>query len=412
MAEETIPGGSTALPSVLDSFRGNKVYGRLLTCELPSPPPRLLTRKPGRCSEPLEKAQKAYEDKSFFDKLLTPKDGWGNPKDQHGPKWFKQQCEQWPDQMPESFLDEQQQRLNDHLSGRISLPPEESLRLRRDLSLLNDMYRPGPRYEASLSAAEQSWLDERNLRFGNSLAMAFLGPIFGGPAAATRVLGGTEQQVAAANQMGAIVLDLATTHSITGGKPSARSPTTYKEYARGAPLEPVTGSVGGPKASVVAKPRLVAPPEPKPEVVGGVLISKLPVHVKYEGTGPLFRGDGRSPETIFKEGFKSRGENTNLEKYQRENTPSVYVPTSTSENVGAEFASYEGPGSFVYKIDPRGLSGVDINATLGNRSLLPHELEIGVIGSIPSTNIISARPLLPNGDLGPAIPNPNYRGGD
>lgn len=211
MADETAYGGSLVPPSVLDGFRGNKVYGRLITTELPSPPPKLLTRKPGRCSEPLEKAQKEYEEKSLLDKLLTPKDAWGNPKDQLGPKLFKQQCEQWPDQLPESFVDEQQQRLNDHLSGGISLPPEESLRLRRDLSLINDIYRPGPRYEASLSAAEQAWLDERNLRFGNSLSMALLGPIFGGPAAVTRALGGTEQQVAAANQMGAIVLDLATT---------------------------------------------------------------------------------------------------------------------------------------------------------------------------------------------------------
>lgn len=218
MADETAAAASTAPPSALDGFRGNKVYGRLITTELPSPPPKLLTRKPGRCREPLEKAQQAYADKSLLDKLLTPKDAWGNPKDQLAPKLFKQQCEQWPDQLPESFLDEQQQRLNDHLSGRISLPPEESLRLRCNLSLLNDIYRPGPRFEASLSNKEQAWLDERNLRFGNSLSMALLGPIFGGPAAATRALGGTEQQVAAANQMGAIVLDLATTQMAMGGR--------------------------------------------------------------------------------------------------------------------------------------------------------------------------------------------------
>jgi hypothetical protein len=48
--------------------------------------------------------------------------------------------------------------------------------------------------------------------------MALLGPIFGGPGAATRMLGGSEQQVAAANQMGAIVLDLATTRMAMGGR--------------------------------------------------------------------------------------------------------------------------------------------------------------------------------------------------
>lgn len=218
MADESAPGDSTVPPSVLGSFRGNKVYGRLLTGELPSPPPKMLARKPGRCGEPLERAQKAYEEKRLLDSLLAPKDAWGNPKDQLAPKLFKQQCEQWPDQLPESFVVDQQQRLNDHLSGKISLPPEESLRLRRDLALINDIYRPGPRYEASLSSAEQAWLDERHLRFGNSLSMALLGPIFGGPAAVTRALGGTEQQVAAANQMGAIVLDLATTQMAMGGR--------------------------------------------------------------------------------------------------------------------------------------------------------------------------------------------------
>lgn len=198
-------------------FQDNKVYGRLQVCEMPSPPPPLLTRRPGRCAEPLEKLKQEYEAKSWVDKLLTEKDAWGNPKDQLWAKLFKKECEKWPDQIPQSFLDDQRQRLIDHQNGTVPLPPAESLKLRADLSTLEDIYRPGPRLEAPISADEQAWLDQRNLRMSNSLGIALLGPLFGGPGAITRALGGTEEQVAAANEFGAVVFDLSTAASIPRG---------------------------------------------------------------------------------------------------------------------------------------------------------------------------------------------------
>jgi hypothetical protein len=229
-------------------FNGNKVFGRLMTDQACYAPPKMLTRKPGRCSEPLEQAKKSYEAKGMLDRFMTPKDGWGTPSDQNSAILFKRECERWPDQIPESFLEEQRQRLIDHQTGKNPLPPEESLRLRRDVSTLEDIYRPGPRFEAGLSAQEQAWLDARNLRNTNSLEIALLGPIFGGPGAATRMLGGSEQQVAAANQAGAIVFDLATSGVGAGrmggggaGRPM-RNPAT--EYVRGAPLEPVARAAG------------------------------------------------------------------------------------------------------------------------------------------------------------------------
>lgn len=198
-------------------FQSNKVHGRLQVCEMPSPPPPLLTRKPGRCSEPLEKLKQEYEAKGFFDKLLTEKDAWGNPKEQLWARLFKSECEKWPDQIPQSFLDEQRQRLNDHLTGKAPLPPEQSLKLRADLSTLEDIYRPGPRLEAPISAEEQAWLDQRNLRMSNDLGIALLGPLFGGPGAITRALGGTEEQVAAANELGVVMFDMSTAAGIPRG---------------------------------------------------------------------------------------------------------------------------------------------------------------------------------------------------
>ncbi|MCQ4166170.1 hypothetical protein [Tahibacter harae] len=233
---ERISSGVKDAQSPLDGFLGNKVYGRLVTFTQRSPAPKLLRRRAGRCSEPLEKVREAYEAKSLWEKLLTEKDAWGYPKDQLGPRLFRQECEQWPDQISESILDEKQQRLNEHLNGKVPLPPEESLRLRHDLSLLNDIYRPGPRFEAALSDAEFAWLEERNLRFGNTLSMTLLGPLFGGPAAVTRVLGGTEQQVAAANQMGAVVLDLATAHAAMGRR--AIEPATLYRQSYGLYIGP------------------------------------------------------------------------------------------------------------------------------------------------------------------------------
>ncbi len=141
----------------------------------------------------------------------------------------------------------------------------------------------------------------------------------------------------------------------------------------------------------------------------GIYIDKSPPIKKYASSDPLFRGDGRNPKEIFDDGFSARGGNTDLAKYQSENASSIYVGTSTSENVAKSFAGYQAPGSYVYKVDPRGLNAVDVNATLGSRSSFGNEFEIAVVGKIPPSNIINARELMPNGSLGPIIRNPNYR---
>ncbi len=130
------------------------------------------------------------------------------------------------------------------------------------------------------------------------------------------------------------------------------------------------------------------------------------VNVPQRGTF-IFRGDARSPDVIFEQGFQPRGTNQDLYKYALENEPSVYVPTSKSPTVAREFADMQG-GGYVYTI--RGQSqGVDVNAALGARSPFPHELEIAVPGGIKPTDIMGARQVAPNGGFeGPFIKNGKF----
>lgn len=140
----------------------------------------------------------------------------------------------------------------------------------------------------------------------------------------------------------------------------------------------------------------------------GVKINDIPPHVRYTESGPLYRGDGRPPEELFNKGFDARGTDRDLARYQLENNDSIYISTSKSMGVAEDFAKMQGPGGYVYEINPRGLQGVDVNATLGRESILAHEVEIAILGRIPPENVISARKIMPNGSLGDIILNPRY----
>jgi len=124
-------------------------------------------------------------------------------------------------------------------------------------------------------------------------------------------------------------------------------------------------------------------------------------------TQPLYRGDGRSPDAIFKEGFQPRGTSTDLQSYVDTNSASAFVGTSKSQAEAAGFASAN--EGYVYQIDPSNLSGVDVNSAYpGN--IYAHEQEVAFSGGIPKEAIISAQKALPGGGLGPIIPNPYYKG--
>ncbi|MDN6884811.1 colicin D domain-containing protein [Variovorax sp. CAN2819] len=282
---------SSSSPFSTPAFTSNGTLGRVLTFEVPKGP--MLRRRPGICSERYEREKAEFEKIPLYERMWIGlgRDARLEPTDAlQSAKTFQRACEQMPDEIPKSALDEKLQQLNDHYSGKNPLPPEQSLELRRRTSFLQDVYTPGPRWENSVSGAESAWLSEQNLRFGNSLGIALLGPLFGAPGAATRVLGGSEQQVAAANQVGAAAFDMAAAHVGLGGKKSAGEPLPRAgESSRGSPLEPVSRPVGGktstqnppletPTQGTVVRrlPPSVPPPRPK------VQYDKKQLQAKYK----------------------------------------------------------------------------------------------------------------------------------
>ncbi len=78
------------------------------------------------------------------------------------------------------------------------------------------------------------------------------------------------------------------------------------------------------------------------------------------------------------------------------NPPSIYVPSSTSFDVAAEFSNY------VYIL--RANNGINVNNVLGSRSPFPHEFEIAIPGGVDPSDI-RAVTLLRDGV---SLLNPNY----
>jgi RHS repeat-associated protein len=128
----------------------------------------------------------------------------------------------------------------------------------------------------------------------------------------------------------------------------------------------------------------------------------------------LYRGDSRTPDEIFESGFRPRGTNTDIEKYVRNNEPSIYVGTSKKFSVGAGFATNKGrhPGFVYVVLDPGG--GIDVNKEFrritGEGSPFFREQEVAFPGGISTQDIRGAVPI--GKDLNPTgleIPNPYYR---
>ncbi|MGQ0679495.1 MAG: scabin-related ADP-ribosyltransferase [Actinomycetota bacterium] len=117
----------------------------------------------------------------------------------------------------------------------------------------------------------------------------------------------------------------------------------------------------------------------------------------------VFRGDQRTPEVIFKEGFQPRGTSDDLLEYATTNQPSAYVGTSRSSLVAQDFA---GPGGYHYVVQKPG--GIDVNATLGSRSPYPDELEVVFKGGIEPNHVSGVNRVLPDGTLGEFVPNPGF----
>lgn len=125
-----------------------------------------------------------------------------------------------------------------------------------------------------------------------------------------------------------------------------------------------------------------------------------------EGAITTYRGDGRSPETIFSEGFQPKGTSTDLENYAATNEPSIYVSTSKDPDVAIDFATnYGTKDGTIYTV--RSTNGIDVNQTLGKRSPFPEEHEIAIPGGIQPDQILGATPVNADGSyVGYTILNP------
>ena len=121
----------------------------------------------------------------------------------------------------------------------------------------------------------------------------------------------------------------------------------------------------------------------------------------------VYRGDGRTPGQIFKDGFQPRGTATDLETYVDKNTASGFVGTSKSSDVATQFA--QANDGYVYQIDGELIKGVDVNAAYPTNPFAS-EQEIAVLGGVPKQAVVSAQKVMADGTLGPIIPNPAYTG--
>ena len=121
----------------------------------------------------------------------------------------------------------------------------------------------------------------------------------------------------------------------------------------------------------------------------------------------VYRGDGRSHDKIFEDGFepKAPGSDRSLEDYVNTGRDSNYVSTTTNKNIAEDFANDN--NGHLYTIDTDGLNGIDVNKELGGHEF-EFEDEIAFPGGIPSGNIKGVTP----GNSNHSILNPNYRKGN
>jgi RHS repeat-associated protein len=122
----------------------------------------------------------------------------------------------------------------------------------------------------------------------------------------------------------------------------------------------------------------------------------------------VYRGErsSNSPETVFKEGLHSKGDNPDLLHHASANqADSGFIATSTQREIAEGFA---GKNGYVYEITTS--KGVDVNQTLGPASPFPEQREVAIPRHVPPEDIKGAYPMKGGKPTGEFIPNPNYRG--
>ncbi|WP_461121209.1 scabin-related ADP-ribosyltransferase [Saccharothrix stipae] len=151
-----------------------------------------------------------------------------------------------------------------------------------------------------------------------------------------------------------------------------------------------------------------------------------PTPVWNTSPDPLYRFDTRPPVTEdgnidpngpFVQGMKPRtGGRTDgdLSTYQSANKETMFVGSTKNVWIGGKWGR---PGMWRYEIATPAGAGVDVNATLGDKTAKPGENEIVFPGGVKPEFIVSAEPVVqphlsltppPPSTFGPKILNPNY----
>jgi hypothetical protein len=117
--------------------------------------------------------------------------------------------------------------------------------------------------------------------------------------------------------------------------------------------------------------------------------SDAPDNAGRPDDGPLctvYRADTRGPDVISREGFQPRGTGIEISKlieHNQRNRPSGAVSASWSFTAAQRVLFELGRGDepiYLYKIYlPRRLA-IDVNRTLGSIALVPHQMEVLMIG--------------------------------
>ncbi|WP_223487592.1 RHS repeat-associated core domain-containing protein [Pseudomonas sp. A-RE-19] len=118
----------------------------------------------------------------------------------------------------------------------------------------------------------------------------------------------------------------------------------------------------------------------------------------YEEEKYLYRGDGRHPDEIFDQGFKTKGDSNDLLLHSLDSNkpPSNFVSTSPDREVGIDFATkFNMKSGFLYTM--RMIPGRDLIKELGKKYKFSNEREIAIQGGIKREDILGVTPIGANG---------------
>lgn len=121
----------------------------------------------------------------------------------------------------------------------------------------------------------------------------------------------------------------------------------------------------------------------------------------------VFRGEraSKSPEVVFTEGLKPRGNELDLLTHVTLNkAETIYVSATISIDIAEAFAGRNG---FIYEIETD--RGIDVNLVLGVASPFPEQQEIAIPNGIFSEEIVEAYPKKAGALTGEFIANPVFR---